>query len=65
MLEFLSAVGYFSSSWTNVLKVGPYALDCYNDNVGFTCRYVCNSDKMPLSAIGHFIRRIIEFVSKK
>ena len=62
LLEFLSSVGYFGSNWTNVLKVGPYALDCYTKGSGFQCRYECSTGMMPLSAIGSLIKKLIDFI---
>jgi hypothetical protein len=62
LLEFLAGVGYFGSNWTNVLKVGPYALDCYSKGNGFQCRYDCNTALMPLSAAGRLIKKIIDLI---
>ena len=65
LLEFLSAIGHFSAGCDSILKVGPYALECCDKRVGFQCQFSCDSDKMPLSAIGHLIRRAFDFVLRK
>lgn len=64
LLEFLSGIGYFGSNWTNILKIGPYALDCYAKNNGFECRYDCGSSLMPLAALGNIIRKLILLVKQ-